>query len=527
MAIDRRRFLQLAASSAAAPALIGRAAGQDRRWPSGTPFTLGVAAGCPRPSGFVLWTRLAPEPLSLDPDRPGGLNGPAIEVAYEVARDPSFQDIAARGITLADPEFAYSLHVEVDGLEPGRPYWYRFMSGEAVSRIGRAMTAPAVGSDLDRLRFGTVSCANYEHGYFSPYRHLADEDPDLVLFLGDYIYEYIEKRRPTVRKHSDGVEATTLATYRNRYAQYHTDPDLQRLRAETSGLITWDDHEVENDYAGEWSTSLIEPEKFLLRRAAAYRAFYEHMPLSPRLSRPNGPSMRVYDRFDFGTLARVSMLDGRQYRSREACYGPPRKGGGHLETPDTCPELIDPSRSMIGAAQEAWLFDGLAQSPARWNILGQDVLMARLHTNEGNLHDAYWTDAWDGYPASRERLLRHIHDAKAANPVVLSGDIHSFWMNDLKLDFDNPAAPTVATEFVGTSVTSPPPPEEQLRRYVRDNPHVRYFETRMRGYVSIDLTRERMETRFRSVSDITDPQASVSTLKTYVVENGRPGAIEN
>jgi len=238
MAIDRRRFLHLAASSAFAPALIGRAAGQERRWPNGTPFTLGVAAGCPRPSGFVLWTRLAPEPLSTDPDRPGGLSGQSIDVAYEIARDTAFQDIAVRGITSADREFAYSVHVDVDGLESGRPYWYRFQSGEAVSPTGRAVTAPAAGSELDRLRFGYVSCANYEHGYFSPYRHLADENPDLVLFLGDYIYEYIEKRRPTVRKHSDGVEATTLATYRNRYAQYHTDPDLQRLRAQAPALIT-------------------------------------------------------------------------------------------------------------------------------------------------------------------------------------------------------------------------------------------------------------------------------------------------
>ena len=527
MTINRRRFLHLAAATPFAPALIGRAAGQERRWPNGTPFTLGVAAGCPRPTGFVLWTRLAPEPVSADPDKPGGLNGPPIDVAYEIARDSSFQDIAMRGITSTDPEFAFSVHVEIEGLEPGRPYWYRFLSGEATSRIGRAMTAPAPGTDLDRLRLGVASCANYEIGYFSAYRHMADENPDLVLFLGDYIYEYIERRRPTVRKHSDGVEAATLPTYRNRYAQYHTDPDLQRLRAEAPALITWDDHEVENDYGDQWSTNFTDPAQFLIRRAAAYRAFYEHMPLSPRLSRPNGPSMRIYDRFDFGTLARLSMLDGRQYRSRGACYAPPRKGRGHLETPATCPELMDETRSMIGAAQEAWLTEGLAQSPARWNILGQDVMMARLRTNEGTLHDAYWTDAWDGYAPSRTRLLRHISDAKVSNPVVLSGDIHSFWTNDLKLDFDAPGSPVVATEFVGTSITAPPPPEEQMRRYVRDNPHVRFFEPRMRGYVSVDLTRERMQTRYRTVSDVADPMATVSTLKSYVVENGKAGAIES
>lgn len=527
MAINRRRFLHLAAATPFAPALIGRAAGQERRWPNGTPFTLGIASGCPRPTGFVLWTRLAPEPLSADPDKPGGLSGQSIDVAYEIARDSSFQDIAMRGLTSADPDFAFSVHVEIDGFESGRSYWYRFMSGEAASRTGRAMTAPAPGTNLDRLRFGVASCAHYEIGYFSAYRHMADENPDLVLFLGDYIYEYIEKRHPTVRKHSDGVETTTLPTYRNRYAQYHTDPDLQRLRAEAPALITWDDHEVENDYGDQWSANFTDPAQFLIRRAAAYRAFYEHMPLSPRLSRPNGPSMRIYDRFDFGTLARVSMLDGRQYRSRGACYAPPRKGRGHLETPATCPELMDETRSMIGAAQEAWLYDGLSQSPARWNILGQDVMMARLRTNEGGLRNAYWTDSWDGYPSNRTRLLRHINDTKITNPVVLSGDIHSYWANDLKLDFDTPGSPVVATEFVGTSITAPPPPEDMMRRYVRDNPHVRFFEPRMRGYMSVDLTRERMQTRFRTVSDVADPKASVSTLKSYVVENGRAGAIEN
>jgi alkaline phosphatase D len=526
MAINRRRFLHLAATSAVAPALIGRAAGEERRWRSGTPFTLGVAAGCPRPTGFVLWTRLAPEALVSESDLLGGINGPAIDVGYEIARDDAFRDIAVRGITSADPDFAYSVHLEVDGLEPGRPYWYRFMSGEAVSRTGRAMTAPAAGTDLDRLRFGTVSCSHYELGYFSPYRHLADEHPDLVMYLGDYIYEYIEKRHPTVRQHSDGVEATTLPTYRNRYAQYHTDPDLQRLRAEAPGLITWDDHEVENDYGDQWSATFIPPEQFLMRRIAAYRAFYEHMPLSPRLSRPSGPNMRIYDRFDFGTLARVSMLDGRQYRSRGACYGPPRKGRGHLETAESCPELFDESRSMIGAEQEGWLYLGLAQSPARWNILGQDVMMARLRTNEGDLRDAHWTDAWDGYPSSRARVLQHISDAKVSNPVVLSGDIHSYWTNDLKLDFDKPDSPVVATEFVGTSVTATPPPEDQMRRYARDNPHIRFFEPKFRGYVSVDLTRARMQTRYRTVSDVTDPQATVSTLKSYVVENGKPGAVE-
>ncbi len=349
--------------------------------------------------------------------------------------------------------------------------------------------------------------------YFSAYRHLADEAPDIVLFLGDYIYEYVNLSDRAVRKHSDGVEAATLPTYRNRYAQYHTDPDLQRLRSEVTSLVTWDDHEVQNDYADSWSQTFDDPERFLLRRAAAYQAFYEHMPLSPRLSRPQGASMRIFDRFDFGNLARICMLDGRQFRSREACYGPPKKGGAHLEAAASCPELLDPQRSIIGTDQERWLFENLAQSPAGWNILGQDVLMARLRQTEGDIKDGYWTDGWDGYAPSRTRLLQHIHEAKVANPVVFGGDLHSFWTNDLKLDFDDPRSPTVATEFVATSVTSNGPSYQRMSRYLPDNPHVRFFESRMRGYLSVDVTPDRMTTRLRTVSDVTDPVASISTLK--------------
>jgi len=197
-----------------------------------------------------------------------------------------------------------------------------------------------------------------------------------VLFLGDYIYEGIGHAEDTVRQHSDGVEAKTLAGYRNRYAQYRLDPDLQRLHAEVPSLITWDDHEVQNDYAGKLSQTFDNPAQFLLRRAAAYQAFYEHMPLCPGRSQPTGPNMHLFDRFRFGSLAEFAMVDGRQYRSREACYRPPDKGGGHLETDQSCPERRDLSRSMIGSKQEDWLFDGLSRSSARWNVIAQDVLMS-------------------------------------------------------------------------------------------------------------------------------------------------------
>jgi alkaline phosphatase D len=527
VSVSRRAFLRGALIGAVAgPSLVGCAAPGRPDIAGRDPFTLGVAAGEPGPDGFVLWTRLAPEPLGDDPAAPGGLTGGDIALAYEIAGDPGMRTVVQSGPAIAEAAFAYSVHLEVRGLDAGRPYWYRFTSGDAQSRIGRAWTAPPAGQRLEQLRFGFVSCANYERGYFAAYRHLADESPDLVLFLGDYIYEHVDRDRPTLRRHSDGVEATTLATYRNRYAQYRLDPDLQRLHAETPALLTWDDHEVQNDYGDRWSASFDEPDAFLLRRAAAYQAYYEHMPLRPGRSRPEGPALRLYDRFAFGDLVEFSVLDGRQYRSRGACYGALGRGGGHFETDRRCPERLDPGRSILGAAQEAWLFDGLGRSTARWNILAQDTLMAQLRQRVPVVGIVgHWTDFWDGYPASRTRLLRHIEASRVANPVVVGGDLHSFWVNDLRRDFDDPRSPTVATELVGTSVSSPGPSYAQFMRWMPDNPHVRYFEGRHRGYVSVELTPERMTARLRTVSDAADPRATVATLRSFVVESGRPGAV--
>jgi alkaline phosphatase D len=513
----------LALGFAVAPAIVGRAA-ERRTWRS-DPFSLGVASGSPSSDGFVLWTRLAPEPESYDPSIPAGMSGESVPVAYEIAADPQMRSIVKRGTAVADAHFGYSVHQEIAGMKAHQPYWYRFMSGDAMSAVGRATTLAAAASAPQSLRFGFVSCSNYEHGYFSAYRHLADEEPELVLFLGDYIYEYADTRPEAnvVRKHSEGGEANSLSTYRNRYAQYRLDPDLKRLHAVTTALMTWDDHEVQNDYANAASEDFDEPAVFLHRRAEAYQAYYEHMPLRAS-AQPNGASMRIYDRFRYGDLVEFSLLDGRQYRSREACYRM-GFGGGHFESNASCPERLDEARSMIGLAQESWLFDGLSKSRARWNVIAQDVLMAQLKVKDEMGEAIFSTDDWNGYPASRKRLLEHVHDAGVANPVVIGGDIHSYWANDLKLDFDDPSSPTVATEFVGTSITSHPPPYEFFIKTLPDNPHVRFMESRMRGYVSVELSPAAMTTRLRTVSDARDANASVSTLKTFVVENGKPGAV--
>jgi hypothetical protein len=240
---SRRRLVTGAGAglaAIAAPGLIRIAAAQS--WRAGNPFSLGVASGSPRSDGFVLWTRLAPEALSSNPETPGGMSGADVTLRYEIATDPGMTKIVRRGAATAEAAFAHSVHLDIAGLQAGRSYWYRFLSGDAISPTGRAITLPVADSALAKLRFGFVSCSNYEHGYFSAYRHLAGENPEFVLFLGDYIYETIEQYRPIVRRHSDGIEAATLPTYRNRYAQYRLDADLQELHAQVPAIVTWDDH---------------------------------------------------------------------------------------------------------------------------------------------------------------------------------------------------------------------------------------------------------------------------------------------
>jgi len=530
--VTRRAALRMggavALSLSAAPVLAAPLPTTTRAFAAGArqgdwhddPFTLGVASGAPRPDGFVLWTRLAPDPLNADPAK---LPDDDLEVGYEIAEDLRFRRIAQRGLTRAESAFAHSVHLEVRGLRPGTPYWYRFFLGPWASATGRAITAPAPSATVGTLRFGYCSCANYEQGYFAAYRHLAEEHPELVLFLGDYIYESVDPSPAAIRHHSDGRPATTLALYRNRYAQYRSDPDLQRLHAAASCLVTWDDHEVQNDYAGAYSEDLVPPVDFLKRRRAAYQAFYEHMPL-PAASRPAGDAMRIHHAMDWGDLLRIHVLDGRQYRSRGACYGP-GKGGGHVETLQGCPELADPARSMLGMVQEQWLQRSLAASPARWNLLAQDVLMAQMQGTRPDGSRGAWTEAWDGYPAARKRLLTHLRDAKVANPVVIGGDNHAFWANDLKPDFDDARAPAVATELIGGSITSHGPDYEATMKIVRQNPHVRFFDSRQRGYAIADLTPERMETRFQVVTDATNPASPKETLARFVTLTGKAGAV--
>jgi alkaline phosphatase D len=422
------------------------------------------------------------------------------------------------GDTVAQPELAHSVHVELRGLDADRHYWYRFAAGDAVSPAGRTRTAPALDAQPQRLRFAIASCQQYEQGYYGAYRHMAQEDVDLVVFLGDYIYESSWGRNP-VRKHS-GPEPTTLIGYRNRHAQYKTDPDLQRMHALVPWLLTWDDHEVSNDYAHDQGQYL--QADFVQRRAAAYRAYYEHMPLE-RAMLPRGPDMRIYDRFAFGRLALFHVLDDRQYRHVQICPSPRRGGGSTVVADAACPERNDPARSLLGDAQEKWLQAGLERSQARWNVLAQQTLMAQLDRLPGP-GATHWTDAWDGYPAARRRLLDFIAERKPGNPLVIGGDVHSHWVCDLKQDFERPDSPVVATEFCGTSITSQSWAQARNVELLADNPHVRFASSERRGYVLMELSEKDCHVRLRGIDNEKLRTTGIATQASFVVESGRPGA---
>jgi alkaline phosphatase D len=512
---DRRRFLEALAALGLVASMPARAQilNLKPRF-AASPFTLGVASGYPGNTWVTLWTRLAPVP-----DAPGGGMAPEIvPVLWEVARDESMKDIAASGTVYATPAWGHSVHAEASGLQPNRPYFYRFSAGDAQSAIGRTRTAPGPGGKPQRLRFAFASCQQYEQGYYGAYRHMAADSPDLVAHLGDYIYES-SWGRDHVRKHN-APEAVTLDDYRARHALYKSDPDLQAAHAACPWLVTWDDHEVNNDYAADGSERLDTREWFLARRAAAYKAWYEHMPV-PRRMLPVGPHMRIHARVIYGNLANFFVLDNRQYRSPHACPRPGRGGGSTIDAAE-CAELVDPKRTLLGTEQEQWLQAGLESSRQRWNVIAQQTLMSQLNRAESG-GKSVWSDGWDGYPLARRRLLEQL--MKTSNPVVIGGDLHAFYVSELKTDFDDARSPVVASEFVGTSISSQHGGQEWLDKRRAANPHLLLAESRYRGYTRVDVTPKRMQVDLRAMESVQTREASCSTLASFVVEDGKPGPV--
>lgn len=508
--VTRRTFIAGSASLTAAALLSSRVAGAiGRKSLSDYPFKLGIASGDPVHDGFVLWTRLAPRPLETG----GGMPAEPVKVDWQVATDERMTRVVRSGTAVADPAWAHSVHVEVEGLEPARWYWYRFRAGGETSPVGRTRTMPRPDTLPDRFRFAFASCQKYEMGYYTAFEHMAREDLDLVVHLGDYIYEKADAN-DAVRPH--GLpQAVTLDQYRSRYAVYKTDPALQAMHALVPWIVTWDDHEVNNDYAGDVpeDPEVQAHDAFLLRRAAGYQAYYEHMPLR-RSALPSGPDMLLYRRIPCGRLATFHTLDTRQYRTDQ----PP---GPKWQKPNAA--MVDPHGTILGERQREWLFDGLSNSRGVWNVIAQQVMVARIDSEPGPGIEVN-TDKWPGYEVDRRRLLRHFHDGRVANPIVITGDVHENWANELIADFDDLDSARVGVEFVGTSIASSGDGVDKpkhLDTLLSENPFVK-FHNAERGYVSCELTPESWRSDYRTVAYISRRGAPLQTRASFIVESGRP-----
>ncbi|MBW8703492.1 Alkaline phosphatase D [Streptomyces sp. MBT84] len=505
---DRRRFLTtgaavLGATAAAQLGLPHVARAIEPPLPDHV-FRLGVASGDPLPDGIVLWTRLAPDPL-----HGGGMPDRPVTVEWEVAEDERFRRTVRRGATRALPALGHSVHVDVRGLRPGRAYWYRFRTGGQLSPLGRTRTAPDPQGSGGRLRLALASCQNWQQGYFTPYADMRAQDPDVVLFVGDYIYESLPAAG-AVRLHEGSDEPYTLVQYRNRYAQYRTDPHLAAMHAAAPWVVTFDDHEVDNDYAGQVPQDPAKQSHaaFVARLTAAYQAYYEHMPVRASAI-PKGPHIQMYRRLEFGRLARLNVLDTRQFRSDQATSQSGAKSA---------------SATMLGARQKQWLLDGLHRSPARWNLIASQIMMAEtdLQVGRGKL---WYYDAWDGYQAERNAFMKEF--TKVRNPVVLSGDRHLTMVSDLKRDFADPRSAVVGAEFVGTSISSGG--DQDLAAFHRDwdprkadNPHWKLIDAH-RGYHLFDIRSDGIDAQVRVPETVLRPEAVSRTFARLRVEAGRPG----
>ena len=521
---SRRHWLGVALASAAS-LWLPRSARSQMRWPE-NPFVLGVASGSPGPDSVVLWTRL----VQADQEHAAALAaaGP-VTLHWEIAQDENFKRIVRRGQVQAAPELAHSVHAEVEGLLPGHWYFYRFMVGAAVSPVGRTRTLPAADAVVARWRMAYASCQKWEDGYFSAWRHLREEAVDAVLFLGDYLYEYpgtgSRLRQP------EGGWVLTLEDYRRRYTQYRSDPDLQAMHQACPWIMGWDDHEVQNDYAGAHPGNSgprdpASPADFGRRRSAAYQAWYEHMPLRAsafvRASGSMGASVRVHDRLQIGRLANLHLLDGRQHRDAQVCTRDGQPGSGTVN-PANCPAWPDARRSLLGAAQEHWLEQSLARQDTAqsiWSVIGQQTVFGQRDFRPG-AGEVLTNDGWDGYRAARSRLTDALQRHRVPNPVVLGGDVHANWVGHIKADYANRSSATVGVEFCGTSITSRGGGNAHTAQRLAENPHFVFADAEEHGYGVTEFTPTHLRTRLRVVDDVTRRETRIRTLAAFEVAAGR------
>jgi alkaline phosphatase D len=512
---SRRTFLAAGAATLAAPAIL-RAQTLWRNYP----FSLGIASGDPSHDGFVIWTRLAPDPMAQD----GGMGMGPMPVKWEVASDERFQNVVAGGEASARPEIAHAVHVEVAGLQPDRTYFYRFEAGGERSLRGRARTLPALGAAPAALRFGVAGCQNYEDGYYTAYRHLAREDLAFVFHYGDYIYEYRgDPLRPDwrsndpfvpVRRH-EGQLLFSVGDYRRRYAQYKMDADLQRAHAAHSFFMTFDDHEVDNNWVGLIEQRGAPPDLFRLRRAAAFQAWYEHMPVR-RSAFPQPDGILAHRSARYGNLAEINFLDTRQYRTDQPC------NDGFKPV---CPEVRSAQAQVLGAEQEAWLARNLQRRDTRWNCLAQQVMMMavdRRRSPDEAPAPILNMDTWAAYEVPRQRLFARL--AGLDNVVVLTGDEHQNWAGTLHDARERP----VGVEFVATSISSGGDGQD-LRPgsdiILANNPQLRFVNDQ-RGYMVCNVTPDLWATDFMVMDRVTVPGGQISRRTTLAVERGRPALVQ-
>jgi alkaline phosphatase D len=516
--ISRREFIVGAASAAVlaacssgddstAPVASSTTAGalgptSTRRPPalSGDPFGLGVASGDPAADSVVLWARLAPNPLAED--GLGGMPPQPVDVRWEVASDERFTKVAARGVTSTDADVGHSVHVTADGLDPQTAYFYRFAVGEWTSTVGRTRTLPAPGDVPDRFALAVANCQMLDVGRYAAYRHMRDEDVDLVVHLGDYIYEY-----PGPRALPNRIPQS-LADFRLRYASYRADTDLQAAHAVLPFVCTWDDHEVLNNYMGDNAPDGRPAEEVRALRAAAYRAWWEFLP--SRLPRPESADVPMYRHVDVGALARLYMLDTRQQADV-----PPCRDGGAAEDFGDCPARTE-DRSLLGPQQEQWFAASTGESRAAWNVVGNPVVLAGI--DAGRDTSAYYLDCWDGYPQARTRLLDVL--AGIDNPVVLTGDYHAGMVLDVQRQPFETESAVVATEFMAPPISSVLFPADVSAR----TPQLRQ-QINAHGYLTVALEPDRLTATFRVLDDVTNADSGIRTEATWRVDPGAPRAV--
>ena len=518
MPIKRRDLIKLAGASVGLCAVASRSWAQAR-WAS-DPFPMGVASGSPTATGIVLWTRLGPAALQA-----AGMQGRDVEVTWQIAHDERFSRIAAHGVIAATPRLGHSVHAEVEGLDSGRDYFYRFLAGNAASVTGRTRTFPAPDALPARLRLAYASCQQWGNGFYSAYRHMLDERLDVVLFLGDYIYEYPSSRPVDVRPTTGGW-IMTLEGYRSRYELHKSDPDLRAIHAAVPWIVSWDDHEVQNDYAATHAGNSGPPvADFMARRHAAYQAYYEHMPLRranfAALLDGTSANCTVSGATKFGQLATLYTLDGRQFRSPQACTSGNKPGSSRVD-PATCPQWLDPKRTYLGNQQERWLETQFGRSATRWNTLGSPGMFGQRNFDlKGGMKLS--NDDWDGYGPARQRVIDAMVSTKVQNPVIFGGDAHENWVGHVLRDYANPQSERVASEFCGTSITSlSGRAQERTEKLLSVNPHFIFANSVRRGYGVAEFTPQRLETTLRALNDAADPASGIFSLARFAVQSGNP-----